>query len=409
MIVSPPNGTLKWSAALCLAVFVAAAAWVALEAERFAPIADFKVFYSAGRIVADGRGSELYSKELQAATIAEVASGHTKFFFNPPAFALLFVPLASLPLMSAYALWCGFSLGLLLAGLRMLTRLARLDLAASGLFIAAFLAFEPTYHNLRWGNISALLLLVAGLFFRDLLADRERRAGIWLALLMMKPELFLLPLLVLAAKRRWRVVGPCLAGGAVLLLISLAVVGPDGFERYVALNLEAARSYTPAQSELNLRGMPSWRGLFVRLLGGGATAETLALVFVAGSFVVLALAWRGPWRSNELRFGCQWALTLLVSLLAAPHVYLQSLILLAPAAAVVLRGAPEAGSPLPSEKFARIALLAVAMSWLPEVDAVHGLTALQAGLISTTAALGYSLLAARAAREPGATTGSKEV
>ena len=50
-------------------------------------------------------------------------------------------------------------------------------------------------------------------------------------------------------------------------------------------------------------------------------------------------------------------------------------------------------SMLGASALAHLALLAVALSWLPEINPVWGLTALQVALIGVTGAILYSLLA----------------
>ena len=378
---------------VCLVVFLSGLVWVIVDARRFAPVADFKVFYAAGRIVTEGRGPELYVPEAQEKMLQRVIPGHTKYFFNPPAFVLPFVPLSQLPLMTAYWVWTALSLIALLLGLRILLNLSGLPPPQQLLLGAAALAFEPTYHNLRWGNISAFVLLLLALFFRDLLAEKERRAGIWLALLMVKPELFLLSAVVLAAKRKWQAIASYLASGVALLLVSLAVVGIGGFGRYVALNLEALRSYTPVHSEMKLRELLSWRGLFVRLLGGGVLAEGLALAFTLLSLLILYLIWRGEQKADPWPYRARWALTLLFSLLVAPHVHVQSLIAVVAAASLLLGGQPPETSVLTHRYLPRLALTAVALSWLPEINLTWGLTVLQLALIAATFTLTHSLMA----------------
>jgi len=383
----------KFSIAICLGAFAAETLWVASGAQRFAPWADFKVFYAAGRIVAEGHSHELYSMDRMAATLQKTTPGIIKYFFNPPVFVLPFVPLSFLPLMRAYGIWSLLSLAALFAGLAVMVRLSRLEGERAWLLAAACLAFEPTYHNLRHGNISAFVLLLAALFFRDLLEGRERRAGVWLALLMVKPELFLLSGIVLAAKKRWDALRNYLACGLVLLLLSLAIVGIEGFGQYVDLNLAAVRGYNPVEAALKIREMPNWRGLSVRILGGGILADGLALGLACLSLVALGLVWRGSWEARRGRFRWQWALTVLITLLVTPHVHPQSLILVGPAAALALGHAREENLVAGLERFPRLALMAVAVSWLPVLDPTWGVAALQAALIAITGLLLHRLLA----------------
>ena len=378
---------------VCCVAFITGLAWVIVDARQFASVADFKVFYAAGRIVAEGQGQELYVPAAQEKMLQRVIPGHNKYFFNPPAFVLPFVPLSCLPLMAASGLWTALSLIALLIALRVLLDLSGLPPPQQFLLAAAALAFEPTYHNLRWGNITAFVLLLLALFFRDLLGGRHRRAGVWLALLMVKPELFLILAVVLAAKRRWQTITSYLASGLVLLLVSFGVVGAKGFGRYVALNLEALHSYNPVYTEMRLREILNWRGLFVRLLGGGTRAEALALVFTLFSLVILYLAWRGDEQPDSGQDRARWALTVLFGILVAPHLHVQSLAIAVAAACLLLGGQTRAASALTQNHLPRLVLTAVALSWLPEINLTWGLTVLQLALIAATFALTRSLLA----------------
>ena len=378
---------------LCTAVFIGASAWVAMDARHFASVADFKCFYAAGRIVTEGQGPELYVPAAQEKMLQRVIPGHTKYFYNPPAFVLPFVLVSRLPLMTAYWLWTALSLVALFSGLRILLDLSGLPPPQQLLLGAAALAFEPTYHNLRWGNISAFVLLLLALFFRDLLAEKERRAGVWLALLMVKPELFLILAVVLAAKRKWQCVTSYLASGLALLVVSLSVVGTRGFVRYVAMNLQALHGYTPVYTEMRLRELLNWRSLFVRFLGGGAWAESLALTFTLLSCVILYLAWRGDQAADSWDYRARWALTVLFSILMAPHLHIQSLIIVGAAASLLLGKQSAETATLTQKRLPHLALSAVALSWLPELDLLWGLTVIQLALIAATLTLTLSLLA----------------
>jgi hypothetical protein len=389
----PADAFSTFATLVCFATFLIGLIWVIADARGFAPIADFKCFYAAGRIVAEGRGPELYVPSVQEQMLQRVIPGHTKYFFNPPAFVLPFVPLSQLPLMTAYWLWTALSLVALFSGLRILLRLSGLPPPQQLLLAAAALAFEPTYQNLRWGNVSAFVLLLVALFFCDLLVGKERRAGVWLALLMVKPELFLIPAIVLAAKRKWRCIESYLASGVVLLIVSWGVVGGQGFVRYVAMNFQALHGNTPVYTEARLRELLNWRSLFVRLLGGGPWAEGLALAFTVLSGVILYLVWRGDYPTGSWGYRSRWALTLLFSILMAPHLHIQSLIIAVAAASLLLGGQGLELAAQTQRLLPQLALTAVALSWLPELNLLWGLTAIQVALIAAVFPLSRSLLA----------------
>lgn len=391
-LYSTPGIFFKIVLIVCITAFLAGLIWTVLTAKSFAPIADFKCFYAAGKIIAEGKGHKLFDVQIQKTELLTVIPGHIKYYFNPPVFALPFAVLSYLPLMPAYWIWTGFSLIVLFIGVFLYTSISGLKGHEKWLLGAAALAFEPTYHNLHWGNVSAFVLLLSALFFRDLIAGKDRRAGTWLALLMIKPELFLIPAVIISVKRRWDFLKGYLGLGLVLFLISLAIVGIEGFGDYIMINLRAATSFTDVQTELHLSNMISFRAFFVRFLYGTAVAEIFSFFYMALSLLLLWIVWRGDWKTDSPRFGPQWSLTLLVSLLIAPHVYLQSLILIFPVAVLFLRSSYYSNYFQIRNYLPIIVIFAVALSWLPEINRAIGLTMIQLALISATIFLSWAFL-----------------
>lgn len=387
------KGFFKFVTALCFIIFLTGLIWTILTAKSFAPVADFKCFYTAGKIIAEGQGNRLYDEQTQAQRLLKVIPGHVKFYFNPPIFALPFVFLSYFPLMTAYWIWTVLSILALFTGIILFTSLPIIENDEKWLLGTAALAFEPTYHNLHWGNLSAFVLLLLALFFRDLLAGNNRRAGIWLALLMIKPELFLVSAVILSIKCKWNFLKGYLGLGLILIILSMVIVGFEGFSEYMKINLSAAKSYTDVQTEIHLSNMISWRGLFIRFLGGNTLAEIFSFIYLGLSFFLLGMVWHGEWKPDSPVFGSQWALTLIISLLVAPHVYLQSLILVFPAAVLFIRNLQQAYSSQYRQYLPLIALSTVALSWLPELNRETGLTMIQLGLIMVTLGLTWNLWA----------------
>ncbi len=386
------KGFINFVIVVCFVVFLTGLGWVVFTAKSFAPIADFKCFYAAGKIISEGKGHKLYDEQIQKTELLKVIPGHIKYYFNPPVFALPFAVLSYLPLMLAYWIWMFFSLIALFVGVFIFTSLSGLKDQEKWLLGFAALALEPTYHNLHWGNVSAFVLLLLALFFRDLIAGKDQRAGSWLAFLMIKPQLFLITAVILSLKCKWKFLKGYLGLGLILLVLSVMIVGIEGFGEYITINLKAAMSYTEVQTELHLSNMISWRGLFVRFLGGNALAEVFSFIYTGLSFILLLIIWRGEWTTDFRRFGSQWALTLLVSLLVAPHVYLQSLILVFPAAVLFLRSSSPSNFSRIRYYLPIVVLSAIALSWLPEINSDIGLTMIQLALIAVTILLTWSLL-----------------
>jgi hypothetical protein len=79
---------------------------------------DFTAFYTAGKILREGRGAELYRAATQNAvqwefaTDTDIRQGPLPYIC-PPFEALVFVPLTFLPYPEAFVLWNLLNLGLL--------------------------------------------------------------------------------------------------------------------------------------------------------------------------------------------------------------------------------------------------------------------------------------------------------
>lgn len=59
----------------CLVIFLAGLGWTIITAKGFAPIADFKCFYTAGKMIAEGKGHELYLPQEQEKELLKIIPG----------------------------------------------------------------------------------------------------------------------------------------------------------------------------------------------------------------------------------------------------------------------------------------------------------------------------------------------
>lgn len=280
--------------------------------------------------------------------------------------------------MTAYWLWILLSLFAFFASIYLL--LSCLNFSPKGKFLlaASASAFEPTFHNFYWGNISSFVLLLTVLFFRYLNSKNFNKAGCCLALLMVKPELFLVIAIISILKFKNKLLIPYIFLGAILLLISLIIVRFDGFLDYIKLNIEAAKSYTEAQTEANLRDMINWRGFFVRNIRATFFADFLAIIYIVISIALLFYIW---FKRKPPYLGINWTITLILSLMIAPHVHLQSLILVFPAAVINFWDKNNYDYLLNDSKFYALLLLFISISWLPIIYPMIGRTIIQLFLI----------------------------
>jgi len=275
----------------------------------------------------------------EAAVLGRPAGYHGGLpFLNPPFVSGLFYPLALLPYGVAQAVWLGLSVAALAAALALLwPELRRLDRKWRVVFVLAALASAPVFWSLLYGQLSTLVLLSWVASYRLLKARREGAAGLALAVCLIKPPLAVVPALFLLTTGRWRAFAAFAAGGALLGVASLALVGPEtALVDYPRLMLES----TAWRSEYGIDRphMFGWNGLLSLLLGG-QTPELERALGVAASLATLSGAvyiWRrlkGEGNAPGLALAVTSA-----TVLFSPHIHLQDLqVMILPAALLVAR------------------------------------------------------------------------
>lgn len=175
---------------------------------------------------------------------------------------------------------------------------------------------------LQWQWAMVLALLIAFALQRR---GRGVAAGAVLSLLLVEPQVIWLALPMLIAARQWRMVLGFAGGALGWLAASLVLVGPGQLIRWPGFLLEAHVS-----DAFRGVGLPA----FAAFVGNSGTAAfvTSALLGLAAC----ALAWmlRGSMRVHPSH---ALALGVVLSLVAAPHIYAQDLTLLALPCVVVAR------------------------------------------------------------------------
>jgi Glycosyltransferase family 87 len=258
---------------------------------------DFTIYYTAGTMIRQGMGHELYNNTaqfiLQQQFAPQVATRLGALPFNHPPFeALLFVPFAYFPYRVAYLLWTLVNLGML-AYLPILLRpyvpvLARLPSFA---WTIASLAFFPIFFALLQGQDAILLMFLYGLAFVALKQQRLVSAGAWLACGLFKfhlvlPFLFLLLIQQKTFQERKRTLYGFVGVSALLGLLSLAAVGVKQmiFYPHYVLGLEA----TMAKGAIMPSDMPNLRGVLYLMASQMHHFDMLVLSLSAILFVVTA-------------------------------------------------------------------------------------------------------------------------
>lgn len=172
---------------------------------------DFDSFWSSA--VALAHGSDIYATSVKLTNL------------NPPLMTVLLAPLAALDEVTAYRVWVGLSVLMVVGAMLVVARELRLGRAATALGLVGVLASSSLHGTLVLGQIYPVLLtgLVAGW-----IAERRGRpvlAAVLFGLVVaLKPSLA--PILLLpAVLRRWVPLRAGVASAAVASLVGVAVCG----------------------------------------------------------------------------------------------------------------------------------------------------------------------------------------
>lgn len=280
---------------------------------------DFTVYYTAAKMLREGRASQLYDLRGQQAvqreftTDSDLRSGPLPYI-HPPFEALLFVPLTSLAYRDAFVLWNVINLGLLLGiGLLLRPSLAVFRKVPIAEWVLAFLAFFPVFTNFLQGQDSILLLLLFVLAFRALDRDADFLAGCWLGLAVFKYH-FVIPLILILAIWRGRKVALAFAATATAAtLLSLAIVGWHEALQYPAFAWRVVS--TPGHGQTPLGLTPNLLGLIT----GWPRLEDigwLRWLVLAGSVGLLMVGARMRDLANDRRlFHLSFACAVIISVL----------------------------------------------------------------------------------------------
>ncbi|HWY58903.1 MAG TPA: glycosyltransferase family 87 protein [Terriglobales bacterium] len=267
-----------------------------------------------------GLGQQLYDDatqfRVQREFSPEVAIRAGALPYNHPPFeAALFVPFTLVPYPLAFALWDLVNFVMLIAlPFFLAAHLSQLQKYPWPLWVLASVAFFPIFAALLQGQDSILLLLLYALAFVCLKGNRDVLAGGWLALGLFKPQL-LLPLVVLfLVQGRKKILSGFLPIAAILLLVSVAIVGKEGMLLYphYVMHLEN----TLARGAIVPSDMPNLRGaLAIFFPGTPPHIVAVILVISLGLLLFTASECRKVFGKNlvELEFSLAAIATVLVS------------------------------------------------------------------------------------------------
>src|SRR5208283_5329760 len=248
--------------------------------------------------------------------------------FNHLAYELLlYWPVSGLSYRMALLVWALANVGVLFLIARLLAPYSRSLTQTTGTPLVLYLlAFYPAMYVLGEGQDSLIFMLFVVLSLRSMNSGRTFLAGFLLALACFKFHLALMiAFFVLLLRGKWRGVAGFASGGALVVGISLALVGPAIFHDYPAM-LRRQEVMTPwgfiPWFMPNLRGLLQWA--LAPWLDAGAI---LPVVFISSAAVGVVATWfvlRNRAQEDE---SMVYAVAILTTLLISYHLHMQDLAL----------------------------------------------------------------------------------
>jgi hypothetical protein len=196
---------------------------------------DFTLWYAAARIGLDDGWAHLYDLDRQQLLIRQLQHiqviSPLSVYISPPPLAWLAVPFTLLPPVPAYLLWTGLSIAALWAG----WRLSAPAVERRWLYALPLMAWFPVFAGLVLGQPVAFVIFAIALAVWLAGRGRAFAGGLVLSVALLKPQLALLvgPALLVGGELGlglgW------LTGSAILVALSIGLVGIPGLERGLEL------------------------------------------------------------------------------------------------------------------------------------------------------------------------------
>ena len=271
----------------------------------------------------------------------------------PPPFYLLYAPFSVLPPAIGFLLWTLANVTLAIWLIRSLdSRFSQRSWAR----VMIVLAWFPLMYAF-WLGHTVLWAVVLHRAYRNLEDGREFRSGLWIGLLLLKPQFGLFLALVLIYKRRWAALAGFGLVGLLLALASLGMFLPDGLPTYLAM-WQGKTQFWATEHNMHAQSMITWRGLLVNVLPQTTPdAQAMAITLVLSGLTAssLLLVWRGPWNPRDERFATRMFATIVVTMLASIHNHaFGAMLLLGPGMVLAAQG----GGPRPLQALLRVAVYA---------------------------------------------------
>ncbi len=288
------------------------------------PNLDFMGMYMGGYLLLHGHAAQVYDVATQLhlhQSFTAPAQPLTYLLFIYPGWNILVsLGMAALPYPLAFISWTALNVALIVVTTLRLVGVAAQDRMQRLPLTLALLGFQPLAYALWQGQLSIVIWFGVTMAVLALRRGREREAGLWLLLGLLKPQILIIPLLALLVAQRRQMLQTFIMGFTVLFGLSLLLLGNwlPGYLNLVSGFLQGA----PAIREAVNR-MPNWRGFVFHLLGTSDSGPALSLIIMltlltAACVIVVYWPRRG---AREPSLPVRFAVSFLPGFLVAPHFY----------------------------------------------------------------------------------------
>lgn len=238
---------LNWKLIIVFAVAIFYAGLFVIEVrDGKSPIhygGDYLAFWSAGKLADDQGYTEIYNleklRDVQSETLkikGFLTESDSLSFFTLPApylsfFLLPFGLLSRMDVSSSYWVWVILNLLVVIGYLIFFILKSRLQengLSSNFYLLALVLVSFPLFDNLINGQLNAFLMVCTGEFVRNTLCKKPVLSGVWLAGLLLKPQLLILVVPILLIKHCWKILLGFIISSGFVLSFSAAISGFNG-------------------------------------------------------------------------------------------------------------------------------------------------------------------------------------
>lgn len=281
---------------------------------------DFLAHYTGGHFAGT---PQLYEIEAQKTFQNDLLGdeGYLDLFISPPWVAWVYAPLARLPLAVAQWLWTGLvALSVFLGWKLLREHTAKTQRHERRLLFLFALSFYPLIDVVASGQDTCLTGIIWALGIHLVLTRRDLLAGLVFGLGVMKPHLFVLPMLYLLIERRFRAI----LGALISASASISLTGSVAMFR-AWLGILQSPGYLEGTRRGHIWKMQSSVATIEGLFPPSLDAIARPIGFVVAGVIGIATLIHAH-RAREPRRA--WALLVVGSILVSPHLFGYDLALL---------------------------------------------------------------------------------